>query len=473
MTVSHRWAVTLAVAVLALLGIAGPNASAAVTPLDVRTHADPAGDVKGPLDVTSVGFDQKDTQLQLSIETAGDWDPFQLSTAGPRRLCVELTYGPAKDRRKDVCVLQTTGLPVVEWADVAADGSLGPAQRPAAFVTRPQNNLIFAQFPPSAIDLPDGPFRWRVVSRWADDKSCSPKRPECVDAVPDVGTFSARAALLVQPRCYGAAARSGRDGCKASDRSHDVLPSLSDALLTPNAFCIRGEDSSGAHPCAFGWLAQKDQPRIALVGDSMAAHWRGAVELVATSQRWGAVSMTQAGCPFTPNPTYQTPALNARCARHFQSIKSYLQAHPSVSTIYVNSHRLPDDGKRGADYARGWAQMPASVKSIILIRDAPSMPVKKVPGCIERSLKRRGNPGRACAQPRKNVLLRDIEANAVRASKQDRVHLIDFTKYMCSKTRCFPVVGGALVHKDGGHLSRAFAGSIGPFMLEQSRPFLR
>ena len=36
---------------------------------------------------------------------------------------------------------------------------------------------------------------------------------------------------------------------------------------------------------------------------------------------------------------------------------------------------------------------------------------------------------------------------------------------MCDRRRCFPVVGGVLVHKDGSHLTTPFATSLGPFLL--------
>jgi hypothetical protein len=36
---------------------------------------------------------------------------------------------------------------------------------------------------------------------------------------------------------------------------------------------------------------------------------------------------------------------------------------------------------------------------------------------------------------------------------------------MCSPTRCLAVIGGVLVRKDGNHLTRTFATTLGPFVL--------
>jgi hypothetical protein len=50
-------------------------------------------------------------------------------------------------------------------------------------------------------------------------------------------------------------------------------------------------------------------------------------------------------------------------------------------------------------------------------------------------------------------------------SRSPRVRAIDMTDFMCDSRRCFPVVGGVLVHKDVGHLTRAFSTTLGPYLL--------
>jgi hypothetical protein len=35
---------------------------------------------------------------------------------------------------------------------------------------------------------------------------------------------------------------------------------------------------------------------------------------------------------------------------------------------------------------------------------------------------------------------------------------------MCDRENCFPVVGGALVIKDIGHLTRTFSATLGPYL---------
>jgi hypothetical protein len=62
-------------------------------------------------------------------------------------------------------------------------------------------------------------------------------------------------------------------------------------------------------------------------------------------------------------------------------------------------------------------------------------------------------------------LLRDPLAAAAIALHTRRVRLIDMTHFYCGPRSCLPVVGGALVFKEGGHLTSVFASTLGPFVL--------
>ena len=50
-----------------------------------------------------------------------------------------------------------------------------------------------------------------------------------------------------------------------------------------------------------------------------------------------------------------------------------------------------------------------------------------------------------------------------------RYALLDLTDFFCSRRKCFPVIGGALVTKDGRHLTRVFSTSLGPYLARAIR----
>ena len=118
-------------------------------------------------------------------------------------------------------------------------------------------------------------------------------------------------------------------------------------------------------------------------------------------------------------------------------------------------------------------------KPILKNRTAPDIEQAAVEMAIEQpawgqvrvseALKRRGlsiSPaGVRCAQTRGADLTPDPQVSAVAAMHDPRVRLVDLSHYMCDTRLCFAVVGGALVRKDGTHLTRLFATSLGPYLL--------
>ncbi len=74
-----------------------------------------------------------------------------------------------------------------------------------------------------------------------------------------------------------------------------MTPTPSAAPLTPNAPCRLTRAAELVSPCFFGADARAG---VALIGDSHAEHWRGAIEVVAQRLRWRGVSIIRSSCPF-------------------------------------------------------------------------------------------------------------------------------------------------------------------------------
>jgi hypothetical protein len=114
-------------------------------------------------------------------------------------------------------------------------------------------------------------------------------------------------------------------------------------------------------------------------------------------------------------------------------------------------------------YIAAWKAIPRSVRDIFVLRDVPHSR-SATAGCVSRAIARRRNPAVRCARPRRAALLADLAAVAAERTDSDRVELIDLTPFMCDEDDCFPVVGGALVIRDVGHLTRTFSVTLGPFL---------
>jgi SGNH domain (fused to AT3 domains) len=87
-----------------------------------------------------------------------------------------------------------------------------------------------------------------------------------------------------------------------------------------------------------------------------------------------------------------------------------------------------------------------------------------VAGCVSGVIRRHARPSGACAVGR--APLDDPEDDAARRAG-GRVRLVDLSRYSCSRSRCFPVVGNAYVYKDDNHINRVFATTLGPYLLRR------
>lgn len=285
---------------------------------------------------------------------------------------------------------------------------------------------------------------------------------------------SVRARAAKQPRCFGAGARDPEHPCRNPRLRFSVKPKPRDALLTPNSRCAPIPAATGPQVCAFGLPATRARVAFALVGDSHAVHWRAALEVVARAKGWRGVSLDQTQCLFSRATTALRAPLAADCARWNGEVQRWLEVHPEVHTLFTSQHRgarvvVPPGGTQLETTIKGyiaaWNALPASVRRVVVIRDEP-YDTQRTPACVERALaRRRTPPGVACARSRRVALGPDPAVLAARRLASPRVRVIDMTRFMCDRRRCYPVVGGVLVHKDVGHLTRLFSTTLGPYVL--------
>jgi hypothetical protein len=461
----------------ALVALVLPTASAAAAPArNPLAHLDAADAAQSPLDMRSISFGQRGTELFLRVTTAADWEPAQLSGAEGRGLCVNLFYGRLPTPRARICVFDKgAGRPGLSYARLDPFGQAVENRIIAATISRPDRRSLVAAFEPSTANLAQGRYSWQAESAW----SCA-EPAACHDLAPSGGNVIGRIRPLREPRCLGAASRNPRRRCSNGALRLAVMPPPSEALLTPNARCAV-ISMALPYTCQFGVRAAVANRTVALVGDSHAAHWRGALEVVAQARGWRGFSLTRSGCPLSTAAPDLPRSRRSSCRRWRRSVQRWFGRHPQVRTVFVS--QLSSVGVRapaGSDgseyqiqgYIRAWRHLPRSVRQIVVLRDVP-FSTDESPLCIERAMHERRRAGFACAVARSTAVRRDAAAIAAQRPGTPRVHLIDLTPFMCSHRLCFPVVGGVLVHKDKTHITPLFAGTLGPFLLQRVSRLLR
>jgi peptidoglycan/LPS O-acetylase OafA/YrhL len=279
--------------------------------------------------------------------------------------------------------------------------------------------------------------------------------------------------LAAPPQCFGAASRDPEHPCHNPRLRLMVVPTPLQARNAPNAACTVIQRTGLVQVCAFGTPAARATAKIALIGDSHAMHWRGALNVVARTKGWQGLSITHASCPLSRATRDLPQPDRSRCDRWRRQTLQWLRRHPEVDTIFVAGLSgglgvIPTRGRSGfetavAGFAAAWRALPRSVRHVVVLRDTAKARAGAT-DCVERAMARRTPAGLACAGSRRVVLNRDPAVTAAARLRSPRIQTIDLTQFFCDRARCFPVIGGALVYKDPTHVTAVYSRTLGPFL---------
>jgi len=276
--------------------------------------------------------------------------------------------------------------------------------------------------------------------------------------------------------CVGAAAMDRERPCLNRTRAVRPAPDKVTRVSLPYCHLLRRERDPQV--CTFGARAARARAHVALIGDSHALHWRAAFDHVARAQRWHAYSITAAGCLFSESAFALPVGLREPCVPWYRSVARWLAEHREVSTIFVSQNAsTPVVVKPGetvldaksAGFQQAWRALPARVKRVVVVRDTPGI-TDRTFACIRRVMRaRRQRAKLACSLPRARVLPDDPAVAAVAALRSARYRAVDLSDFFCGSRRCYPVIGGVLVHRDENHINAAYARSLGPYLLRAIR----
>ncbi len=297
-------------------------------------------------------------------------------------------------------------------------------------------------------------------------------------SLPAAAPAAPAASQAALPRCFGAASRDQYRPCRNPRLRYDVIPTPDEALLTPNAFCDP-LGFPGLNICGFGAPPAGARASVALVGNSHAGHWRAALAVAARALDWQGISITRSSCPFTRATTDLAQPERAQCTRWRDGVLAWFRRHPEIHTVFTSNQPTIPLVRRGqsvratevAGYISMWHSLPSSVRHIVVIRDNPYNRLS-VLTCVEAAIAAHEDAGMRCAEPRSQALQYDPAVVAAQELHSARVHVIDLTRFFCSSELCYPVIGGALVYRDADHLTRAFATTLGPYLLAEVQRLL-
>jgi hypothetical protein len=243
----------------------------------------------------------------------------------------------------------------------------------------------------------------------------------------------------------------------------DLTPSLARSRTDNDPLRADGCGLSlaGSKPPACVYGDKDGTVTVALVGDSHAAHWFPAIEILARQRGWRLVPFIKFSCVFVDMRIW-SPRLKreyTECEAWRERVVDRLVALRPDLVIVAVDQELPvvldrddDPGLQGAAMARLIQRVPGKVAIIV---DTPRSD-HDVPACLatHRTAIERCTTTRSAAFGWRHRLR---EAEAARLTGAT---LVDLSAATCPTDPCPPVIGSMLVYRDHHHLTATFVRSL-------------
>lgn len=243
-----------------------------------------------------------------------------------------------------------------------------------------------------------------------------------------------------------------------TDESEKIIPSPEHATTdVPAAYadgCQLSFEDSTPKACYYG----KDQGRltIAVVGDSKAVQWLPALEALAQRHDWRILVHAKSACGFHSRELKKRggePYLE--CTQWNEKVLPLLlEKHkPDFVFTSLGSGRSVANDEEVSALSERWKLLADNDIQVIAMANNPH-PGMNVYECVAKNPKKLTT----CAFRRKaapGTPSMEVAANSVPG-----VFFIDLNDSICGQSTCPPVIGGALVYRQGSHLTRTYVESL-------------
>jgi SGNH domain (fused to AT3 domains) len=232
-------------------------------------------------------------------------------------------------------------------------------------------------------------------------------------------------------------------------------------------------------PCVYG--DRKAHISVALFGDSHAAAWFPALDLIAEQQHWRVVDFTKAGCPAAEVNITFGDAPYTECTAWRHNAEAQIAAiHPALVIVsearWLELVAHPEPGVPRL-WRSAWLNglsatlsfLRTAAKRVVFISDVPLL-ASSAPSCVSAHML----DAYQCATERSTaVLLPAVKAEEVALLRREHVSWIDPTSWFCAPTACPAIVGNILVYRDNAHMTPSWSRFIAPVLADSILPIVR
>ena len=233
--------------------------------------------------------------------------------------------------------------------------------------------------------------------------------------------------------------------------------------------------------CAFGDAGSS--ATIALLGDSHASHWLGALERAGQAHGWRVEPHVMGACPVADLRGLISGAAGRMyrgCARYQEATMRRLAASRPRAVILSNADNYLAAGKElgipesvwTEGLRRTYARLDRMGIEVIVMRGLPWVPFD-VPSCLSRRAARLPLATDCTFAPDRGFMARARGAQD-QAARGLNVRFIDMNDRVCgAEARCATERGGIVLYSDDNHITRTFSRSLGNVLSERVDAVLR
>ena len=309
-----------------------------------------------------------------------------------------------------------------------------------------------------------------------------------------VGTPESRAAVSAPARSAGAGPLTTAElatdlaaGAMTRRVPGDLEPPLADAaaaepIIVRNG-CHLSRTGLRSRPCVYGDTASSTT--AVLFGDSHAAYWFPALDLISRQQHWRLVDLTKDGCPVAEvniAAWFRHGGPYPECTDWRISAMAQIAAlHPAL-VIASDARYLEVPEARplagvptghGSTWLNGLAAifgfLDRSAAHVVFISDVPT-PQQYPPGCVSRHV---SDVGRCNTKLSAAIRLPGVKSAELELAAHEHVDTVDPSSWFCASTTCPAIVGNLLVYRNIAHMEPAWSRFIAPVLADAIVPIMR
>jgi len=269
------------------------------------------------------------------------------------------------------------------------------------------------------------------------------------------------------------------DAVSTENVPKNLEPSLSgatgDKSIIYDDGCHLDAGSTEPGECIFGDVSSTFT--VALFGDSHAAQWFNALDMIAKQRGWRLLALTKLGCTPIEQITYNSTvgATYPQCKPWRENVKKRLAAERAAVVFISYSNRLQQVGVRqpfpDQVWLDGFKELIPELRALgsepVLITGTP-YPGRDVPICLSENVSSVGN----CTFSRERGIRQSRLDTNIAAAVDNSAQVLDVTNWLCTDKACPVIVGNLLVYRDSNHITTKYAEWLAPLIDAAVSPYV-